>query len=66
MSNWVACSAKEFGPVGEVRHLATDDPTQTVCGATASHADCWRRNTTKPKCALCERAALSTTEEADQ
>lgn len=57
---WVACAAREFGPVGETRHLAAPGALTTVCGASASHSDIWRGNTRKPKCRECESHENST------
>lgn len=57
---WVACSEKEFGPVGIYRHLLTAMPkpnataSTTICGATAMPGNgIWRRNSTKPDCKSC-------------
>jgi hypothetical protein len=50
---WVACSAREFGPVGEVRHVVAVGQATTACGATASTPSIWRGNSTKPACAPC-------------
>jgi len=50
---WVACSMQEFGDVGSVRHIVRGLGVTTACGCTASHADIWRGNTTKPRCASC-------------
>lgn len=56
---WVACSAREFGPIGHTRHLARSGSLDTACGASATHPEIWRSNTTKPKCADCgEEGAL--------
>jgi hypothetical protein len=60
---WVACSSREFGPVGDQRHLARTRmqgkkqvgfSLTTLCGASASVEGIWRRNTSKPKCRTCE------------
>lgn len=50
---WVACSATEFGHVGETRHIARPGALTTVCGCTATTPDIWRGNTRKPRCAQC-------------
>lgn len=50
---WVACSAREFGPVGTYRHIVRTGGLTTVCGATATVAAIWRGNTTKPRCKQC-------------
>ena len=56
---WVACSIKEFGPVGSHRHLTKvvkypyRYPLTTMCGHSASVPGIWRKNTTKPKCRQC-------------
>lgn len=50
---WAACSAREFGPVGETRHVVTPGHLTSLCGATATHPDIWRANGTKPRCPEC-------------
>lgn len=51
---WVACSAKEFGPVGYERHLIpVGKQLNTLCGCSATHPEIWRGNTRKPKCKRC-------------
>lgn len=52
---WVACSKAEFGPVGENRHIVRVGGLTTVCGASATHPDIWRGNSTKPRCPACLR-----------
>ena len=53
---WVACSATEFGPVGEQRHLARKGALTTYCAHSATHPDIWRANRRKPKCETCGAA----------
>jgi hypothetical protein len=52
---WASCSIREFGPVGEQRHLVIKGQLTTVCGHTASHPEIWRRDTRKPKCKVCTK-----------
>lgn len=52
-NRWVACSAAEFGSVGKVRHIVAVGGHSTACGASASHPDIWRGNSTKPDCKDC-------------
>lgn len=54
---WVACSVKDFGPVGERRHLIRGRGLTTLCGTTASHPEVWRGNTVKPVCKVCQEAS---------
>ena len=54
-ARWAACSAREFGPVGESAHLVRPGSLDTACGASASHPEIWRTNTTKPRCAECAK-----------
>lgn len=51
--HWAACSEREFGPIGAQRHLVRKGAMTTVCGATATHPDIWRGNSTKPCCSEC-------------
>ncbi len=48
-----SCGIREFGHVGEVRHIVRRGGLTTVCGCMASHPDVWRGNRTKPRCASC-------------
>lgn len=50
---WAACSATEFGHLGERRHIVARGALTTVCGATATHSQIWRANSTKPVCPNC-------------
>ena len=50
---WAACSVREFGPVGEKRHLVREGALTTVCGHSATHSDIWCADKRKPKCATC-------------
>lgn len=50
---WASCSITEFGHVGMVRHIIRPGALTTVCGASASHPDVWRRNRAKPRCGEC-------------
>ncbi len=50
---WMACSAKEYGAVGVKRHLVYSDGLSTACGASASHSEIWRGNSTKKPCPTC-------------
>jgi len=50
---WAACSAAEFGHIGNVRHIVPAGGLTTVCGASATYPDIWRGNTTKPPCEAC-------------
>lgn len=52
---WAACSAREYGSVGKVAHLVHPGSLNTACGASASHPEIWRTNTTKPRCAECAK-----------
>lgn len=60
---WVACSAKEFGPSGNERHLIRNQDGKrdlvTVCGHSASVPGIWRANSTKPMCRLCENSKVN-------
>ena len=60
---WAACSAQEFGPVGEHRHIVRRGGLTTVCGASASHPDVWRGNTRKPRCRDCVQRYGTTNEQ---
>lgn len=63
---WVACSEREFGPSGSLRHLARPGALSTLCGFSATYPEIWRGNTTKPKCAACERIEHSLASERSQ
>lgn len=52
---WVSCSAREYGHVGNTRHLVAPGALTTVCGASASHPDIWRADRRKPQCTECAR-----------
>jgi len=51
--HWASCSKREFGPVGDDRHIVRYDALTTVCGTTASHPSIWRGDTKKPRCKQC-------------
>lgn len=50
---WVSCSQEMSWSAAQYRHLAYRGSLDTFCGASASHADIWRGNTTKPACEAC-------------
>jgi hypothetical protein len=52
---WAACSIREFGHVGEKRHLVAEGSLDTWCGHSATYPEIWRRNGTKPKCETCAK-----------
>ena len=52
---WVSCSRDMSWAVSAYRHRLRT-ALGTVCGASATHADIWRGNTTKPDCPRCEEA----------
>ena len=62
--DWVACSEKEHGVVGSVRHLLRKDVRKndwqtTACGSTASSRGIWRANKSKDKCPTCSLRAAA-------
>lgn len=52
---WVSCARRFSDSVGTYRHLIKPGDLTTKCGATATHADIWRRDGQKPKCPRCEQ-----------
>jgi hypothetical protein len=56
---WVACSREVSYAASTHRHLAYPGSLHTACGNTASHADIWRGNSTKPPCPSCLKAVGS-------
>lgn len=52
-ARWVSCSRDADWTAAQYRHLITVGALTTFCGATGSHADVWRGNSTKPDCPRC-------------
>lgn len=50
---WLACSAREFGHVGTIRHIGIKGRLSVLCGASATRANIWRRDSRKRPCPLC-------------
>ena len=50
---WASCSKDMSWSAAQYRHVVPRGNLTTLCGATASHADIWRGNTTKPECPAC-------------
>lgn len=66
---WVSCSREADWSTSQHRHLIIDQKEEgtsfigltTLCGATASHPEVWRRNKTKTDCPVCIQAAWDST-----
>jgi hypothetical protein len=54
---WVTCSVKDDWDTGRYRHLVRIGGLDTKCGASASHPEIWRANSTKPYCPKCRTFA---------
>lgn len=50
---WVSCAKDVDWATAQYRHLVVKGGRDTLCGATASHSDVWRGNSTKPVCQSC-------------
>lgn len=61
---WVSCAKDVNETVAEDRHLINYGMPTTLCGATASHTDVWRRNNKKPECPRCKEMNNGATREA--
>lgn len=49
---WVSCSQDAEWATSRHRHLLAN-ALDTLCNASASYAEVWRGNSTKPKCDVC-------------
>lgn len=57
---WMTCSKDADWATSRYRHLIVPGRLTTVCNASASHADIWRTNFSKPNCPECSKSELGT------